>query len=304
VTPEGNLYVTGGFQHLLKVFLNNTFIMDDHRSTLVPLKRMHSERADHGIIYNRGLIYVFGGQAKVQGVPQSLAACEVYSIKDDAWTELPPMSQPRQALGVCLFNDKYIFAFGGKNVTGQSPEYTFASQVEVFDIDRNAWKVINYISEQDKLRLVYPGSFQVNSKRIIIFGGLRARRETETKPVVAKDGSQEVIISNETLYFDVASGEVTRGPDLQRSSYYFGGCNVFPQGGVVHAFGFSTVKEVPHYLSALTESVPAPVGEINHNQNKKTYHCFKVAEESWQEVSEAVFTGQRKMSIDTLDETL
>lgn len=63
------------------------------------------------------------------------------------WTELPPMSQPRQALGVCLFNDKYIFAFGGKNVTGQSPEYTFASQVEVFDIDRSAWKVINYISD-------------------------------------------------------------------------------------------------------------------------------------------------------------
>lgn len=61
VTPEGDLYVTGGFQHVLKVFLNNTFIMDDHRGNLVPLKRMISERADHGILYNKGLIYVFGG---------------------------------------------------------------------------------------------------------------------------------------------------------------------------------------------------------------------------------------------------
>lgn len=61
VTPEGNLYVTGGFQHILKVFLNNTFIMDDYRSNLISLKRMISERADHGILYSKGLIYVFGG---------------------------------------------------------------------------------------------------------------------------------------------------------------------------------------------------------------------------------------------------
>lgn len=64
------------------------------------------------------------------------------------------------------------------------------------------------------------------------------------------------------------------------------------------------MKEVSPFMSALAESVPPAIGEIKHNENKKTYHCFKVAEESWHEVSEAVFTGQRKMSIDTLDETL
>jgi hypothetical protein len=44
--------------------------------------------------------------------------------------------------------------------------------------------------------------------------------------------------------------------------------------------------------------------EVNPNINRKTYHYFKVSDEKWQEVQESVFTGQRKMSIDTLDEAL
>lgn len=36
--------------------------------------------------------------------------------------------------------------------------------------------------------------------------------------------------------------------------------------------------------------------------NKKFYSFYRVAEEEWQEVHESVFSGQRKMSLDTLDE--
>ena len=104
--------------------------------------------------------------------------------------------------------------------------------MEVYDTDRNNWKVINYINEQDKLRVVYPGSFQSTGKRIIIFGGL-------------KDGSKEVIISNESLYLNVSTGEINRGTDLGRPSYYLSGGSVFPQNGSIHAFGFTTVKEIP-----------------------------------------------------------
>ena len=160
-------------------------------------------------------------------MPQSLAACEVYSIKDDSWKELPPLTHARQGLGVCLFNDKYIFAFGGKSVTQQF-DYNFVSHVEVFDIYRSSWKVINYISEQDRLRLVYPGSYQTTGKKIIIFGGLKPKSESDVKIVVARDGPHEVVISNETLYLNISTGEINRGPDLQRASYYTGGCNVFP----------------------------------------------------------------------------
>ena len=65
VTPEGALYLTGGYQNLLRFFLDNTFILDDHRSTLVPLQRMKQVRADHAILYcrNSASIFVFGGMA-------------------------------------------------------------------------------------------------------------------------------------------------------------------------------------------------------------------------------------------------
>jgi hypothetical protein len=53
VIPEGALYLTGGYQNLLKIFLDNTFILDDHRSNLVPLQRMKQARADHAILYYR-----------------------------------------------------------------------------------------------------------------------------------------------------------------------------------------------------------------------------------------------------------
>lgn len=119
--------------------------------------------------------------------------------------------------------------------------------MEVYDTDRNNWKVINYINEQDKLRVVYPGSFQSTGKRIIIFGGLKPldSDHISDKPVTVKDGSKEVIISNESLYLNVSTGEINRGTDLGRPSYYLSGGSVFPQNGSIHAFGFTTVKEVP-----------------------------------------------------------
>jgi hypothetical protein len=44
------------------------------------------------------------------------------------------------------------------------------------------------------------------------------------------------------------------------------------------------------------------IQELNPNFNKKTLHFYKIAEEEWHGVHESVFTGQRKMSMDTLDE--
>jgi hypothetical protein len=101
VTPEGVLYLTGGYQTLLKAFLDNTFILDDHRSNLVPLQRMKHPRADHAIIYQKsscGQIFVFGGMAFKEGSSsrvQSIASSEMYSLKDDKWTEIPAMNHAR-----------------------------------------------------------------------------------------------------------------------------------------------------------------------------------------------------------------
>ena len=77
------------------------------------------------------------------------------------------MTQARQSFSACLFNEKYIFVFGGK-VLGEestlrnmyeSQSFDFVSQVEVFEIEKNSWKVINYISENNKLKVLHPGTY-------------------------------------------------------------------------------------------------------------------------------------------------
>lgn len=113
-------------------------------------------------------------------------------------------------------------------------------------------------------------------------------------------------VSNETLYFNVSNGELKRGQDLGKPSYYISGGYIFPQNGSIHGFGFTTTKD-PVFTSSFaglgaSESQSHQSLEINPNLNKKTYHYYKVSEKKWQEVHESIFTGQRKLSVDTLDE--
>ena len=86
---------------------------------------------------------------------------------------------------------------------------------------------------------------------------------------------------------------------MAKPSYFISGGYIFPQQGKIHAFGFTTSKDAPLY--GLAAEIPAQT-ELNPSVNKKTYNFYKIAEEEWQEVHESIFTGQRKMSLDTLDE--
>lgn len=74
---------------MLKVFTKNLFILDEHRSILVPMQMMKYGRADHSVLYFKGNIYVFGGMSfsnderKAKNVLETQNTCEVYSISKD-----------------------------------------------------------------------------------------------------------------------------------------------------------------------------------------------------------------------------
>ena len=89
---------------------------------------------------------------------------------------LPNFEFARQAFSVCHFNDKFIFIIGGKCLRpeariGDKLSFDFVQEVEAFDIERNIWKTINYITDKNKLRIMHAGATQVTSKKIMIFGG-------------------------------------------------------------------------------------------------------------------------------------
>lgn len=87
--------------------MSNTFILDEHRSTLVALQPMKQGRADHALILEGDQIYILGGMSykanggQASGQVQSLNTCEVYSIEKDVWTELEPFEHARQQHAVC-----------------------------------------------------------------------------------------------------------------------------------------------------------------------------------------------------------
>lgn len=62
------------------------------------MQRMKTPRADHAILYNKGSIFVFGGMVAKSGSSHQVVtsnSCEIYSVKDDQWIELPAMGSAR-----------------------------------------------------------------------------------------------------------------------------------------------------------------------------------------------------------------
>lgn len=53
-----------------------------------------------------------------------------------------------------------------------SKPYDFIKEVDVYDIERNSWKTLNFVAEKEKLRIINPACVQINGKTILIFGGI------------------------------------------------------------------------------------------------------------------------------------
>ena len=93
-------------------------------------------------------------------------------------------------------------------------------EVEAFDIEKNVWKTINYITDNLKLRIIHAGATQVTGKKIMIFGGMIEHQEGEEEKDTMVDNGQTVKLSDQSFYLDVTKGSIKRGPNLATPSYY------------------------------------------------------------------------------------
>ncbi len=106
------------------------------------------------------------------------------------------------------------------------------TEVEVYDIEKNQWKVLNYIADQLKLSILHAGAIQVSGQKIMIFGGIvplieRTKKEggeeTQQQVLDSVDHSHLVTITNNCFYLNVSNGTIKRGSDLMKQSYYICG---------------------------------------------------------------------------------
>lgn len=67
VTPKGHMYLVGGYIPQINHFSKNLFVLDEHRSILVPKRKMLSARTSHALHYYEEKIYAFGGVTRTVG---------------------------------------------------------------------------------------------------------------------------------------------------------------------------------------------------------------------------------------------
>jgi len=98
-------------------------------------------------------------------------------------------------------------------------------EVEVFEIARKTWKTINYISEPERLLVLSPGAMQIAGSQILIFGGFipkSTQRNTE-KNFEFTDNGVNLVLTNQSLIFDVTVGFIKFGPELVTPTYFISG---------------------------------------------------------------------------------
>ena len=322
-TAQGYLFMLGGFDNLNKKFLNDAYYLDEYRSMFRPIHSMFYPRAEHVVHKFKDNLYVFGGMAyrddQHGGKPfvQSLNTCEYFNIVAKKWFMLPSFEKARQCFSVCQFNDRYIFIIGGKCLkpearVGDKYSFNFVDQVEAFDIDRNTWKTINYIQDSSKLRVVHAGAIQVNSKSIMIFGGMVDPEEGNNESENMADNGQDVQLTNQSYFLDVTVGTIKRGPELNDSCYFINNVgSLISMHNKLYAQGFRINHEFikPAAVNSLaaaapeTTEVPANLKNAsNTSRHKKVLHCYNLLEEEFSEIHEGIFASNiRKQSVDLDD---
>ncbi len=103
-------------------------------------------------------IYVMGGG----GIKSNLSTCEKLNTSSNKWEKLDDISIARHALSACN-SDTCIYLIGGW-IAG-----TISSKnVELFDIEKNAWKQLESLIVPRRLHAVV---YLANENKIFIFGG-------------------------------------------------------------------------------------------------------------------------------------
>ena len=106
---------------------------------------------------------------------------------------------------------------------GDKLSFDFVQEVEAFEIEKGIWRTINYINDNEKLRIIHAGAIQVSGKKIMIFGGMIENEDEENEKDTWIDNGQSLKLSDSVYFLDVTEGSIKRGVNnhnLITPSYY------------------------------------------------------------------------------------
>ena len=173
MTVEGRVFLTGGFFKDLERFLRTTYEYIEKENKMKRRANMIFRRSDHSVIYSKGFIYAVGAFI----VGKFSNSVERYNVKENVWEIRESMHVPRSGVGLCVFNNNFIFAFGGRDSYN-----SHMTTIESYDISMDVWRKLDYA----KTEIWDEGAYlcqahQISKDKIIIFGKSARPSEEEIK---------------------------------------------------------------------------------------------------------------------------
>ena len=159
--------------------ISNVYFFDAKFRDLKTIGHMQSPRSSHSVCYHKELIYIVGGFLNRQ---EFTTNCEVFDIKQEKSSSIASLNISSGVSGLCVFNDKYLFKFGGL-----TEGLLLNNTIERYDISLNFWEIVDAKFDTQDALLIDLKAFsllsaccaiQINSNEIFVFGGYFANNES------------------------------------------------------------------------------------------------------------------------------
>ena len=198
ISPKGNIYLVGGTSLEQNKKISNIYLYDHKTKELKTIGNMLNPRSSHSICYHRDIIYIIGGFLNRQ---EFTTTCETFDLKREKSNSIANLNISSGVPGVCSFNDRYIFKFGGI-----TEGLILNNNIERYDITYNCWEIIDAkFDTHDPLRIDLKAfallstccCVQINNNEIFVFGGYKGNNESSSLSFVLGSETDE---RNETDY--------------------------------------------------------------------------------------------------------
>ena len=130
-------------------------------------------RADHSLCLLNGHIYAIGSFVH----NQCNMSCEKFDPQQNIWSPIANLNIGRAGAALCTFDNKYIYAFGGRD--GQQQ---IIPQIEIYSTEFDRWEIMPPCSNQSFFTPSYMSlAMQISETEIMIFGGKSKKTNLVTK---------------------------------------------------------------------------------------------------------------------------
>jgi len=181
---KNDLYFTGGGRStetndelFLKTAVKVKVNPKDMDAIPENLIEMTIARTKHSmIVVNGAFIYVVGG-LNSNGI---IASCEEYQIDKSTWKKSASLNEQRMRISLITIEPRYIYAFGGEVDKKPNGSKTI-EYLDTSDKEAKLWTKVTLTSgASDWPEIRLPGTFQISTNDIMIFGGYVGKTEIST----------------------------------------------------------------------------------------------------------------------------